>query len=76
MHKNIRKCRIPQTIALLTIFKNIGKTIILNNVSKHTSFTKKFIVHLNPSNKNIKNTDINKQLHFKPFSKTYVKPTL
>jgi len=51
MHKNRRKCRIPQTIALLTIFKNIGKTIILNNVSKHTSFTKKFIVHLNPSNK-------------------------
>ena len=66
----------PQRIALLTILKNISKIHHFNKTLK-TNFThKKFIFTWNPTKhiKNTKHTDINRQLHFSPFSKTWVKP--
>ena len=66
----------PQRIALLTILKKMSKTHHFNKKLKSNFTHKTFILtwSLTKHIKNTKHMDINRQLHFSPFSKAWVKP--
>ena len=67
-----KKHRHPQTVAVLTILKHIGNTQHYNKKIRNQLYSKKsFPLEMLA---NTKNTDINRQLHFSQFSKTWIRP--